>query len=230
MELRVESGAGREARKAAERPTKPSSAIGQGAAKALFDFAEPCVRRMRALVGETSLLSPRCFHLDSVEKSTGRDGLFGLLAEVEHSYPLELRAPFEGVSSIAGGLWTGADLVGHDRVDGFAKLRFDAGTVDLPMHAHEHSDRFIIVLEGEGIFYLSPQPLDVFVGQDVRSIRVRQGDALMFTRGLMHTFGAWSEPLVLLSYHSPVIGFDDPRQYTLPAVCCTPRTMRDCAA
>lgn len=230
MDLRVDVGARPERPGTASEPRRKASVIGRGAARALFDFAEPCLRRMRELLGETSLLSPRWFHMDSVEKSAEREGLFGLVAELDYSYPLELRAPFEGVESIAGGLWTGVDLIGADRTDGFAKLRFEPGTVDLPMHAHEHSDRLIIVLDGEGDFYLSPQPLDVFVGQDVRSIRVRRGDALLFTRGLMHTFGAWSEPLVLLSYHSPVIAFDDPRQYTLPAVCCTPRSMRDCAA
>ena len=133
-------------------------------------------------------------------------------------YTIDLRAPFKGMYSIAGGIWSGSDLIGERREDGFAELRFAAGTLDLPMHLYEHSDRFIVVLEGEGCLHQSGETLEGFTGCEVSEIRVCPGDVLMFTRGLVHTFSAPDTTLVLLSYHRPLIELDEPRQYSLPDV------------
>lgn len=142
------------------------------------------------------------------------------LAKAE--FPLDLRAPFEDTDSIAGAVWRGADVFdGAD--DGLVMLRFDAGTLDLPMHVHEHSDRFIVALEGTGAFHVSNETLERFTGADLRAIPVQAGDAIAFTRGLMHTFSSPMTTLVLLSYHAPLIELDDPGQYTLPSFVWTPR-------
>lgn len=146
-----------------------------------------------------------------------------VLRDAERDHPIELRAPFEGVDTIAGGLWLGRELAGRERADGIARLRFGAGTLDLPVHAHEHSDRLIVVLAGAGFFHVSNDPLAGFTGDDVRHIAVRPGDVLMFTRDLLHTLSAPNEALMLLSYHSPLISFDDRRQYTLPQRIWRPR-------
>lgn len=151
--------------------------------------------------------------------------LDSLMNAIDLEYDIELKSPFEETASIAGGLWTGRDLVGEGCPDGLAKLRFSAGTLDLPLHVHEHSDRFIAVLEGEGRFWWSEEPWRRFSGSGIASTRVRPGDVLVFTRNLLHTFSAPADDLVLLSYHSPEIPFDDPQQYTLPEFRWTPRLM-----
>lgn len=143
---------------------------------------------------------------------------FASLAARFARYPIELRSPFEGASSVAGAVWPGAELWNQERDDGLAKLRFDRGACELPMHAHEYSDRFIVVLSGAGIFHFSGEPLTDFTGRGVQSAPVTKGDVVCFTRGLVHTFSAPDQQLVLLSYHAPLIAFDDPRQYSLPAV------------
>lgn len=43
---------------------------------------------------------------------------------------------------------------------------------------------------------------------------MRDRDALMFRRGLVHTFSTAEDPLVLLSYHRPFVPLDEPGQYT----------------
>jgi hypothetical protein len=42
------------------------------------------------------------------------------------------------------------------------------------------------------------------------------GDAVLFTRGVVHTFTAPLDDLTLLSYHAPFFEFDDTRQFTIP--------------
>lgn len=149
-----------------------------------------------------------------------------LFRQIDAEYDIELKSPFEDTASIAGALWSGRELFGTGFDDGLAKLRFSAGTLDLPLHVHEHSDRFIAVVAGEGRFWWSAEPWRGFRGRDIQSACVRPGDVLVFTRNLLHTFSAPDQDLVLLSYHSPEIPFEDPRQYTLPEFRWTPRDGR----
>lgn len=67
-------------------------------------------------------------------------------------------------------------------------------------------------------FTYHPSRWGEFSGADIRSTSIRVGDVLAFSRGVVHTFNTDSTALVLLSYHSPFIPLDDPRQYSLPAV------------
>ncbi|MFI4854688.1 MAG: cupin domain-containing protein [Phycisphaerales bacterium JB065] len=83
------------------------------------------------------------------------------------------------------------------------------------MHAHEHSDRCIIVLDGRGFFHYSQDPLDRFDGSSVRTVAARQHDVFVFARGVVHTFSTEASPMTLISVQLPFLEFDDPHQYTL---------------
>lgn len=187
-----------------------------------FGLARRVLNQTEAEIRAGRLRSPAFLHGEAGDHGLSAT-LDSLMNAIDLEYELELRSPFEDVASIAGGLWSGRNLMGEDCPDGLAKLRFSAGTLDLPLHVHEHSDRFIAVLEGEGRFWWSEEPWRQFSGAGIASTRVRPGDVLVFTRDLLHTFSAPEEDLVLLSYHSPEIPFDDPRQYTLPGLRWTPR-------
>lgn len=194
---------------------------------ALPQFFQVARRVLESLHADIRLgrLADRSFLLGEAEHHGLSPALDSLTDRIVAEYDIELRSPFEDTPSIAGGLWSGRELFGNGHDDALAKLRFSAGTLDLPLHVHEHSDRFIVVLEGSGRFWWSQEPLRRFTGVAVESVLVRPGDVLVFTRNLLHTFSAPAGDLVLLSYHSPEIPFDDPRQYTLPPLRWTPRML-----
>lgn len=108
-----------------------------------------------------------------------------------------------------------------------AKLRWEAGADDLPMHVHEHSDRCIIVHEGRGFFHVSDETADRFSGASVRTIPARERDVFLFSRGVVHTFSTLDQPMTLLSCQLPFLPFDHPDQYRLPAVRWTAATHPD---
>jgi quercetin dioxygenase-like cupin family protein len=197
---------------------------GKRALAQIFELGQVALKAMAA-EARGGLLAPRWLHLGQAE--IGADGatLRCLVAAAEQEYPLELKGPFEGTETIAGAVWSGRELLGPERNDGIAKLRFGRGTLDLPMHVHAHSDRFIVVLEGEGFFHVSHEPFEGFTAREIRSIPVKALDVLIFLRGLVHTFSAPSQDLLLLSHHSPLIPFDDPRQYRVPRVHWCPRAI-----
>lgn len=159
-------------------------------------------------------------------RGTGPGVSFGRLIEVlEHDHPIKLRSPFEESDLVAGGVWSGAELVEASNDQALLKLRFEQGAIDLPLHTHECSDRFIMVLEGRGYFHVCDEPAELFSPDNVRTIPVRSRDVLMFTRGTVHTFSAPHEPLVLLSFHAPFIGLEDPDQYAVPGRLVRPREL-----
>lgn len=112
-------------------------------------------------------------------------------------------------------MWRAFDLLGPGHDDALLKLRFERGTDTLPLHTHLHSDRVIIVLDGRGFFYAADDPKCAHSDDRLRSIAVRKHDAVVFTRGVVHTFTAPVEPLTLLSYHAPFIPLEDIAQYTV---------------
>lgn len=93
-------------------------------------------------------------------------------------------------------------------------LRFAAGTEDLPLHVHKFSDRLLVVTSGLGLFHYLP---DAGNSRELRSVVVDTGDAVLFTRGVVHTFTAPIGDLTLLSYHAPFFEFEDARQFTVPS-------------
>lgn len=149
-------------------------------------------------------------------RGTGRGIHFrDLIHTLERARPIELQAPFEGSDLVAGAAWPTV-AVASGKLGALAKLRWNRGADDLPMHVHEHSDRFIIVHEGRGFFHVSGQSLGEFDGSSVRTVPARERDVFVFTRGIVHTFSTLDEPMTLLSCQMPFLEFDDPRQYTLP--------------
>jgi len=186
----------------------------------LFEFGRQLTCSLNAEIQAGRLPQRSCVKsvLASIH-SSDQASMTGLQS-LRQDYPIELQAPFEGVASISGAVWKGSELYGSNRDDAMLKLRFDAGTRDLPMHSHEDADRVIVVVDGAGVFYVSLEAVEEFSGADIRSVSVRVGDVLAFSRGVVHTFNTDSSALVLLSYHSPFIPLDDPRQYTLPAQKC----------
>ncbi len=193
-----------------------------GALSGFFTVARRVLAGVRADV-RLGRLGPRVFLYGQAGDHGLGDVLDGLMDRIDLEYAIELQSPFEDTASIAGALWSGREILGNGFDDGLAKLRFGAGTLDLPLHVHEHSDRFIAVLDGSGRFWWSHEPLAGFTGAGIQSVAVRPGDVLVFSRDLLHTFSAPTQDLVLLSYHSPEIAFDDPRQYTLPDLIWSPR-------
>lgn len=150
-------------------------------------------------------------------RGTGRGIHFSnLVDQLEMAYPRSLESPFEGSELVAGAVWDGNSLVSKGCKAALAKLRWLAGADDLPMHVHDHSDRFIIVNQGRGFFHVSDQPIEEFDGSDVRSIPARERDVFLFTRGVVHTFSTLDQPMTLLSCQLPYMPFHDPDQYRLP--------------
>ncbi len=155
-------------------------------------------------------------------RATGPGVSFGALVDaMRESYPVVLHSPFEGSSTVAGAVLHPKELLDEARDDAMLLLRFEAGSADLPMHAHEHSERFIYVVSGRGYFHLSSDPVTGLSPPNIRHVPMLTGDALMFRRGTVHTFSTDREPLLLLSYHGPFVPLDDPAQYTIaqPEVC-----------
>ena len=161
-------------------------------------------------------------------RGTGAGVSFGkIVSDMEGSDPPRLVSPFEGSHSVAGAVIEGRVWADPARDDAFLKLRFAAGSVDLPMHAHEQSDRIIFVLDGRGFYHVSAASLADFSGEDVLHVPVRERDVLMFPRGTIHTFSTDGHALDLLSYHAPFVPLDDPTQYTVPAKHVLPARLLD---
>lgn len=148
--------------------------------------------------------------------------LRAFMDEVESEHPICPEAPFEGTERIAGAAWLAAEHLREAADDGVAKLCFAPGTDDLPLHTHEQSERFIFCLAGRGRFHYSHETLRAFGGSDVRYADIRAGSFVLFSRDVLHTFSASERGMVLVSYQSPSVPFDDPDQYTLPLVNWSP--------
>ncbi|MEN1706039.1 MAG: cupin domain-containing protein [Planctomycetota bacterium] len=147
-------------------------------------------------------------------RGTGPGVSFGRAIEsLERECPLELCFPFEGSDRVGGAVWEVAGESGA-----VAKLRWKAGADDLPIHAHEHSDRVIIVLEGRGFFHSTSQSLQEFDGSTVCTIAARERDVFVFTRGLLHTFSTDQSDMTLISCQMPFVPFEAEEQFTLPGV------------
>lgn len=132
-----------------------------------------------------------------------------LHAGLRETHPIRVESGFEGNAGVEGGAWRSSD--GSD--DGLVHLRFAAGTEDLPLHVHEFSDRLLVVTSGIGLFHYLPEREKT---RELRSVVVETGDAVLFTRGVVHTLTSPIGDLTLLSYHAPFFEFDDTRQFTIP--------------
>jgi mannose-6-phosphate isomerase-like protein (cupin superfamily) len=156
-------------------------------------------------------------------RGTGPGVSFGsVVAAVEAGFSLQWTCPFEGSINVSGAALPIGAALGESRDDGFLFLRFAPGTVDLPLHIHPESDRFIFVIGGRGFFHVTDEPLDAAPSSEVCHSPARDRDALMFRRGVVHTFSTAEHPLSLLSYHRPFVPLDEPNQYTVSVPPVTP--------
>lgn len=175
-------------------------------------------RLMRMTIGQAMALA-RCAtivrfgKLKELSKWANAKAFHDFLCEAQ---PIRIEAGFEGNPGVEGGAWRPSDGGG----DGLVHLRFAPGTEDLPLHMHEFSDRLIVVTSGVGVFHYVP---DVENAHEPESVMVEAGDAVLFARGVVHTFKAPISDLTLLSYHAPFIEFDDVRQFTVPTSSCKSR-------
>ena len=175
----------------------------------------------RALTGLNEQCGGHPMALVSRMRGTGRGvSLSATLAAIDADHPLEVHYPFEGSNRVGGAVWIPVNM-GIPTGASIAKLLWMNHANDLPMHVHEHSDRFIIVRSGRGYFHVTDESADGFTGTRVRSIPARERDVFLFTRGVVHTFSTDAEPMELLSCQLPYIPFDDPRQFRLPSVSWT---------
>jgi len=190
---------------------------GEAVLRAMLGLAREALNQLRARSAQPMAALGRV-------RGTGRGVSFGQLVQrLETDRPIELVSPFEGSADVAGAVWR-PDSSGYEAL---AKLQWGAWATDLPMHAHEHSDRFIIVLSGRGYFHVTGQYLERFDGSAVRTVPARERDVFLFTRDVVHTFSTQDSPMVLLSCQLPYLSFDDPKQYTLPGVRWTAATHQD---
>lgn len=211
LELAVEEGA---------------SPLGTRVLAALVALAETAIARLHQLRAANPVNAPAA--VLSRLRGTGRGvSSTRLFAEVERSHPISLEYPFEGSDRVGGAVWVARDLLAGASNASVAKLCWDSRATDLPMHVHDHSDRFIIVIKGRGYFHITDESAEEFTGTKVRSVPARERDIFLFSRGAVHTFSTEAEPMVLLSCQLPFLAFDDPRQYRLPKVRWTAKDHRD---
>lgn len=182
----------------------------------LLDTAADYVARLRRRIAADEL--PGRVALFGRVRGTGPGVSFTRLFErLRTVFPLPLQSPFEESHSVAGAVLEAKELITPGRDDALLVLRFAADSRDLPMHAHEDSERFIYVAGGRGCFHVSHEPVGGFTGRAIRHVPVRASDLIMFSRGTVHTFSTDREPLTLLSCHAPYVPLADERQYVVPA-------------
>lgn len=136
-----------------------------------------------------------------------------LLRTLESDHPVQLAAPFEKSDRVAGAAWRASELLDQKDDRGLVKLHWSAGTADIPLHVHKHSDRFIIVLQGRGFFHVDPELAASSSRWTMGTIAAREMDFFAFTRGVVHTFTTDKYPMTLLSVHTPFLSLDATDQW-----------------
>ena len=167
-------------------------------------------RMMRSAIGRAvkTVCGPAVVRFGNVTETSEWGTAKALHDGMRELHPIRVDAGFEGNPGVEGGAWRPSD--GGD--DGLVHLRFAAGTEDLPLHVHEFSDRLLVVTSGIGLFHYLPPGATT---QELRAVVVEAGNAVLFSRGVVHTFTAPIDDLTLLSYHSPFIEFNDTRQFKI---------------
>ncbi len=193
--------------------------VGTRVLEGLLHLAGDAMTRLKATTGSSTAPVAAVGRL----RGTGLGVHFSrLVAALEAEHPIRMTSPFEGSPRVSGGVWIANSLLGADAAlalggnTAMAKLHWDKGADDLPIHVHDYSDRFIIVLQGRGYFHVADGDPASFNGTGVRTVPARERDIFAFTRGLLHTFSTLDHPMTLLSCQLPYLEFEDPDQYRLP--------------
>jgi quercetin dioxygenase-like cupin family protein len=94
---------------------------------------------------------------------------------------------------------------------GILLVDFPADAVeDNRLHVHPVSDRVITVIKGKGTFIARRS------GGEIAKIALDPGHRVWMPRGVLHTFLAGSEGLLVESLHNPFVHFEDPRVLVYP--------------
>jgi oxalate decarboxylase/phosphoglucose isomerase-like protein (cupin superfamily) len=81
---------------------------------------------------------------------------------------------------------------------------------DNELHIHPISDRIITIISGSGEF-IARRP-----GGEIIAIPLIPGHRVWMPRGVLHTFMAGKNGLLVESIHNPFVSFDDPRCLVYP--------------
>lgn len=106
-------------------------------------------------------------------------------------------------------LWSVKDVLGFESDDVVSRVAYYAEVTDARLHAHEQSDRLVIVTRGDGL-------LNVALGnprqppQEHRSIRLTTGDVVYLARGAAHGLQVGKTGLEALVLHCPYVPHGDP--------------------
>lgn len=174
----------------------------------------------------TGALPPR-IALNTRIRGTGPGVRFGDLVQRLEELKPAWQCPFEGSNRVSGAELPAAEILHEPRDDGLLFLKFQPHTLDLPLHVHDDSDRFIYVIGGRGFFHVTGEPLEADHQSQIRHVPARDRDALMFRRGTVHTFSTAEHPLYLLSYHRPFIPIVSPNQYRVSRPALRPAEFLD---
>lgn len=183
----------------------------QSAYRALGDAAAYYLDALDLAVTEGTL--PRRIALNTRVRGTGPGVALGEVIEQLLKLSTAWQCPFEGSNNVAGAELPAAAVLKEERDDGFLLLKFRPGTLDLPLHVHDDSERFIYVIGGRGFFHVSELPMEAADDSSLRHVPARDRDVIMFRRGTAHTFSTAEHELHLLSYHRPFIPIVSPNQY-----------------
>ncbi|MEQ9616802.1 MAG: cupin domain-containing protein [Phycisphaerales bacterium] len=203
----------------------PIGKCGEDGLAQLFEIGRSAVRILRHHCQHKSPDGRACF-VGQLPGWIEGAKLRAFMHRIELQHPIRPEAPFEGTARIAGAAWLASRELGDDADDGIAKLCFAPNTANLPLHTHEQSERFIFCLQGRGTFHYCRTALDEFDGSGTREVPIRAGSFVLFSRKVLHTFSSCRPGVVLISYQSPSLAFDDPDQYTLPTDTWTPSRER----
>ena len=90
-------------------------------------------------------------------------------------------------------------------------VNFPADAVeDNQLHVHPISDRMITVIRGSGEFIAVRR-------RELARFQLRPGTKVWMPRGVLHTFLAGKDGLLVESLHNPFVAFEDPRCLVYPS-------------
>lgn len=179
-----------------------------GALSRMFRTCRALVEDLTSDIQAGAITTPVCA-CGSWHRITDNPSTIPDLVALTEVYPLALQSPFEEVETIAGGIWKASDICSGN--DAILRLSFRAGTVNLPLHSHNFSDRVVFVVRGSGTFEF----VSDLESNELTTTHVQEGTMLMFPRGTIHSFRTPDAGLELISYHSPYIELEDAKHYTV---------------
>jgi hypothetical protein len=127
------------------------------------------------------------------------------------------RPPGDGQASAKR--WLASEVLGGNWAQAITLVEFDPTSTSSTLIAYEHSDRFVIVLDGHGLLYTTGATLTEIAKEgfgEIKTHHLEPGVAVLLTRAFVHSFAGGTErALTLLVCHLPYIAPDDERYSTI---------------